>query len=158
MQETYNLTTSSLCSFKATNVTSCEHFHVLLHLGVQTHRPNTSKKKMLQIIDSQVKQKHMQKQVDDSFTKIAIISHLMKQFVNISLSYLETKSTLPSRYDMHVTHNQRTQVNYSCMFKHNKTIKIPLFIHTNSHACIQFFNSLTSTIISTRTPFICTCT
>ena len=101
----------------------------------------------------------------------------MKHFVNISFSSLETKSTLPSRYDMHVTHNKPTQVdthacandqhsqvenihvkqrnrptqvNYSCMFKHNETIKIPLFRHTNSHACIQFFNSLTSTIISTK--------
>ena len=127
----------------------------------------------------------MCKWFDDSLPKTKRISHLMKHFVNISLSFFETKSTLPSWYSMLTAHNRLThinthvcendqhsqvdnihvnqnnwptQFNYSCMFKHNETIKIPLFIHTNSHACIQFFNSLTSTIISTWTPFICTCT
>ena len=61
--------------------------------------------------------------------------------------------------NIHVKQSNRpTQVNYSCMFNHNETIKIPVFIHTKSHACIQFFNYLTSTIISTKNPFICTCT
>ena len=53
----HNLTSSSFCSFKATNFTSCEHRHALLHLGVQTHWTNTSRQNMrLQKIDSKVKQ------------------------------------------------------------------------------------------------------
>ena len=118
--------------------------------------------------------------LDDSFPKTTRISHLMKQFVNISLSSLEKKSTLLSRYDMHVTHNRPTQVNtHACAnYQHsqvdnihvNKAInqhkpithacsstmklsKIPLF--TQKLSCMY---TMLNSLASTRIPFACTST
>ena len=100
---------------------------------------------------------------------------------HISLSSLETISTLPSWYNIYVTINRpHKPTTHACVNDQNsqvdnihvnkainqhksftlaclntlKLLKIPLFTHTNSHACITILNSLTSTII----PLVCTST
>ena len=50
--------------------------------------------------------------------------------------------------------NQHKSITHACSST-MKLLKIPLFIHTNSHACITILNSLTSTITSTRIPLVC---